>query len=45
MLESIVSSFEAEEYKNLALKIDKNAFITFTAIKQVYGLFRRSAIT
>lgn len=45
VLESIVSSFEAEEYKNLALKIDKNAFITFTAIKQVYGLFRRSAIT
>jgi len=45
VLESVVSSFEAEEYKNLALKIDRNAFITFTAIKQVYGLFHRNVIT
>jgi uncharacterized membrane-anchored protein YitT (DUF2179 family) len=44
-LESVVSSYEAEEYKNLALKIDKSAFITFTGIKHVYGLFHRNAIT
>jgi uncharacterized membrane-anchored protein YitT (DUF2179 family) len=45
VLESVVSSYEAEEYKNLALRIDKNAFITFTSIKQIYGLFHRNAIT
>jgi uncharacterized membrane-anchored protein YitT (DUF2179 family) len=45
VFESVVSSYEAEEYKNLALRIDKSAFITFTAIKQIYGLFHRNAIT
>lgn len=44
VLESVVSSYEAEEYKNLALKIDKSAFITFTAIKQIYGFFHRNVI-
>lgn len=45
VLESVVSSYEAEEYKNIALNIDKKSFITFTAVKQVYGLFNRNAIT
>jgi uncharacterized membrane-anchored protein YitT (DUF2179 family) len=44
-LESVVSSYEAAEYKNLAMTIDSNSFITFTIVKQIYGRFNRNAIT
>lgn len=45
VLESVVSSYEAEEYKNIAYKIDANPFITFTTVKHIYGNFNRNAIT
>lgn len=45
VLESVVSSYEAEEYKNIAFKIDEKAFITFTVVKHVYGFFNHNAIT
>lgn len=45
VLESVVSSYEAEEYKNIAYKIDDNPFITFTTVKHIYGNFNRNAIT
>ena len=41
---SVVSSYEAEEYRNLAKKIDRKCFITYTSIKQIYGLFYRKTI-
>jgi len=45
VLETVVSSYEAEEYKNIAMQIDPHCFITYTGIKQIYGLFNRNAIT
>lgn len=45
VLESVVSSYEAEEYKNIAFKIDEKSFITFTVVKRVYGFFNHNAIT
>jgi uncharacterized membrane-anchored protein YitT (DUF2179 family) len=45
VLKSVVSSYEAEEYKNLALKIDPQAFIIFTAVNHIHGFFNRNAIT
>ena len=44
VLETVVSSYEAEEYKNIAKKIDPTCFITYTGVKQVYGLFHRNVI-
>lgn len=45
VLESVVSSFEAEEYKNIAYKIDDQPFITFISVKHIYGFFNRNVIT
>jgi uncharacterized membrane-anchored protein YitT (DUF2179 family) len=45
VLESVVSSYEAEEYKNLALKIDPKSFIIFTAVKHIQGFFNHNVIT
>ncbi|NLD26742.1 MAG: YitT family protein [Acholeplasmataceae bacterium] len=44
VLESVVSSYEAEEYKNLAMKIDPKSFIIFTAVKHIQGLFNHNVI-
>ncbi len=45
VLETVVSSYEAEEYKNLARQIDSKCFITYTSVKQIYGFFNRNVIT
>lgn len=45
VLQSVVSSYEAEEYKNLAMQVDNKSFITYTAVKQIYGFFNRNVIT
>lgn len=44
VLESVVLSYEAEEYKNIANKIDPNAFIIFTSVKHIFGHFNKNAI-
>lgn len=44
VLDTVVSSYEAEEYKNIAKQIDPQCFITYTGVKQIYGLFNRNAI-
>lgn len=45
VLESVVLSYEAEEYKNIAYQIDETPFITFTSVKHIYGFFNKNAIT
>jgi uncharacterized membrane-anchored protein YitT (DUF2179 family) len=45
VFQTVVSSYEAEEYKNLAKKIDNKSFITYTDVKQIYGFFNRNVIT
>ncbi len=45
VFQTVVSSYEAEEYKNLAKQIDSKSFITYTAVKQIYGFFNRNVIT
>ncbi|MDD2492696.1 MAG: YitT family protein [Bacilli bacterium] len=45
VLDTVVSSYEAEEYKNIAKHIDPQCFITYTGVKQIYGLFNRNVIT
>ncbi|HOH18541.1 MAG TPA: YitT family protein [Bacilli bacterium] len=45
VLQTVVSSYEAEEYKNLAMEIDSKSFITYTSVKQIYGFFNRNVIT
>lgn len=45
VLTSVVSSYEAEEYRNLAKQIDSKSFITYTSVKQIHGLFNRNIIT
>lgn len=44
VLESVVLSYEAEEYKNIATKIDPRAFITFTTVKHIFGHFNKNTI-
>lgn len=44
VLESIVSRFEAEEYKAIAKKIDEKSFITFSEVKSVDGFFNHNVI-
>jgi len=44
VLESVVLSYEAEEYKNIANKIDPNAFIIFISVKHIFGHFNKNAI-
>lgn len=45
LLQAVVSSYEAEEYKNIAMQVDKKSFITYTSVKQIYGFFNRNVIT
>lgn len=44
VLDTVVSSFETEEYKNIAKLIDPNCFITYIGVKQISGLFNRNVI-
>lgn len=44
VLESVVSSYETEEYLLIANQIDKNAFVTFTSISNVSGFFNKNII-
>lgn len=44
VLETVVSSYETEDYKNTIREIDPQAFVTYTAVKSVVGLFNKNAI-
>lgn len=44
VLESVCSSYETEEYKMIALNIDKNAFVTFSSVNNVTGFFNKNII-
>lgn len=44
VLESVVSSYETEEYLLIAHHIDKNAFVTFSSISNVSGFFNKNII-
>jgi uncharacterized membrane-anchored protein YitT (DUF2179 family) len=44
VFESVVSSYETEEYRMIAKNIDKNVFITYSSISSVYGFFNKNII-
>ncbi len=44
-LEVVVSSYEIEEYRTYALKVDPKCFITVSKIESVYGNFKRKTIS
>lgn len=44
VFESIVSTYEIEEYKNTAKEIDPGCFISYTSIKGIDGLFNQKTI-
>lgn len=44
VLETVVSSYETEDYKNTIKELDPQAFVTYTAVKSVDGLFNKNAI-
>lgn len=44
VLESVVSSYETEEYLLIAHQIDGNAFVTFSSISNVSGFFNKNVI-
>jgi len=45
VLESIASSYEVEDYRNLAHSIDKDCFISVSKVDKVFGKFTRKAIS
>lgn len=45
VIESVVSSYELEDYRQLALSIDKQCFISTSKIENVYGNFNRNVIS
>lgn len=45
VFETVVSSYEVEEYKNAVKQVDKSCFITFTAINGIDGFFNKNIIT
>lgn len=45
VLESVVSSFELEEYRKIAHSVDKQVFITCSPISAIDGRFNKKAIT
>lgn len=44
VFETVASSYEIEEYRNVAKQVDPHCFITYTAIKSVDGFFNRNII-
>ena len=44
VFESVVSSYETEEYRTIAKTIDANVFITYSSISSVYGFFNKNII-
>ena len=44
VLESVVSSYEIEDYRNVAVSIDKACFISVNKVDNVYGNFNRNVI-
>ena len=44
VFESIVSTYEIEDYKSAAKRIDPECFITYTAIKGIDGFFNQNTI-
>jgi uncharacterized membrane-anchored protein YitT (DUF2179 family) len=45
VLESVVSSYEIEEYRSIASGVDKHCFISTTKVDAVYGFFNRNVIS
>lgn len=43
-LESVVSSYETEEYSAIVKSVDPNVFITYTSIERIEGFFNRNVI-
>lgn len=44
VLESVCSSYEIEEYRHIALAVDKNCFITTSKVENIFGFFNRNVI-
>jgi len=45
VLQSVVSSYEIEEYSNIAKKIDPQVFISYSSVNGIVGFFNRNVIT
>ena len=44
VLESIVLTFEIEEYRKIVRKVDPNVFMSFTSIKGIDGRYNKKVI-
>jgi uncharacterized membrane-anchored protein YitT (DUF2179 family) len=44
VLESVCSSYEIEDYRQIALSVDKHCFITTSKVENIFGFFNRNVI-